>query len=78
MKISVVGTDYVGLVSGTCFAETGVHVVCVDIDQQKIDGLKNWQNFHSPIIPSGKNLLSLKNEKNINHRRSRFCRITSL
>lgn len=43
MKISVVGTGYVGLVSGTCFAETGVDVVCVDIDQKKIDMLNNGQ-----------------------------------
>lgn len=43
MKISVVGTGYVGLVSGTCFAETGIDVVCVDIDQKKIDMLNNGQ-----------------------------------
>ncbi len=41
MKISVVGTGYVGLVSGTCFAETGISVVCVDIDKKKIDNLNN-------------------------------------
>ena len=41
MKISFVGTGYVGLVSGTCFAEMGVITTCVDIDQNKIDGLKN-------------------------------------
>lgn len=41
MKISVVGTGYVGLVSGTCFAETGVEVTCVDINQKKIDDLNN-------------------------------------
>ena len=39
MKIAVVGTGYVGLVTGTCFAETGNEVTCVDIDQQKVDRL---------------------------------------
>lgn len=40
MKIAVVGTGYVGLVTGTCFAEVGLNVVCIDIDQKKIDLLK--------------------------------------
>jgi UDPglucose 6-dehydrogenase len=40
MKITVVGSGYVGLVTGTCFAEVGIDVVCVDIDQRKIDNLK--------------------------------------
>ncbi len=43
MKISVVGTGYVGLVSGTCFSETGIDVVCVDVNQNKIDMLNNGQ-----------------------------------
>ncbi|MCK5067235.1 MAG: UDP-glucose/GDP-mannose dehydrogenase family protein [Bacteroidales bacterium] len=40
MKIAVVGTGYVGLVSGTCFAETGITVTCVDIDKKKIEDLQ--------------------------------------
>ncbi|MCY2958783.1 MAG: UDP-glucose/GDP-mannose dehydrogenase family protein [Planctomycetota bacterium] len=40
MRIAVVGTGYVGLVAGTCFAESGNSVVCIDIDQAKVDGLK--------------------------------------
>jgi UDPglucose 6-dehydrogenase len=45
MKIAVVGTGYVGLVTGTCFAEVGIDVTCIDIDQRKID------NLHQGILP---------------------------
>ncbi|RNC89639.1 MAG: UDP-glucose/GDP-mannose dehydrogenase family protein [Allomuricauda sp.] len=41
MNIAVIGTGYVGLVTGTCFAETGVNVVCVDIDKRKVEMLRN-------------------------------------
>ena len=41
MKIAVVGTGYVGLVTGTCFAETGNHVTCVDIDEKKVEKLRS-------------------------------------
>ncbi len=43
MKIAVVGTGYVGLVSGTCFAETGNSVTCIDIDKTKVDKLSNGE-----------------------------------
>jgi UDPglucose 6-dehydrogenase len=43
MKIAVVGTGYVGLVTGTCFAETGNDVICIDIDKSKVDKLTNGQ-----------------------------------
>lgn len=41
MNIAIVGTGYVGLVSGTCFSEMGINVVCVDIDTNKINNLNN-------------------------------------
>src|SRR5512140_3294396 len=40
MKIAIVGTGYVGLVTGTCFAETGHEVVCLDVDARKIETLR--------------------------------------
>jgi UDPglucose 6-dehydrogenase len=58
MKIAVVGTGYVGLVTGTCFAETGNHVTCVDIDSNKVEKLKSGK---LTIYEPGLDLLFLRN-----------------
>ncbi len=60
MKIAVVGTGYVGLVTGTCFAETGNQVICVDIDQRKVDKLSSGQ---ITIYEPGLEKLFLRNQK---------------
>jgi UDPglucose 6-dehydrogenase len=60
MKIAVIGTGYVGLVTGTCFAETGNKVVCVDIDQTKVDKLSAGQ---ITIYEPGLEKLFLRNIK---------------
>ncbi len=52
MKIVVIGTGYVGLVTGTCFAESGNDATCVDVDQQKIDMLRRGE---VPIYEPGLN-----------------------
>ncbi len=66
MKIAVVGTGYVGLVTGTCFAETGNDVKCVDIDVKKVEGMKNGI---MPIFEPGLDLLF---ERNIKQGRLQF------
>ena len=60
MNVAVVGTGYVGLVTGTCFAETGNHVVCVDIDARKIERMKNGE---VPIYEPGLDLLFERNTR---------------
>ena len=60
MKIAVVGTGYVGLVTGTCFAETGNKVTCVDIDTRKVEKLSSGQ---ITIFEPGLEKLFLRNQK---------------
>jgi len=60
LKIAVVGTGYVGLVSGTCFAETGNHVICVDVDKKKVQKMKDGI---VPIYEPGLEILFDRNIK---------------
>ncbi|NVN96309.1 MAG: UDP-glucose/GDP-mannose dehydrogenase family protein [Bacteroidetes bacterium] len=66
MKITIVGTGYVGLVTGTCFAEVGIDVTCVDIDKVKIE---NLEKGISPIFEPG---LDPMIERNVNKGRLKF------
>lgn len=58
MNLAVIGTGYVGIVSGTCLAETGNDVICVDIDENKIETMKTG---HIPIYEPGLEVLFLRN-----------------
>lgn len=60
MNISVVGTGYVGLVTGACFAETGNHVICVDINAEKVERLKRGE---LPIYEPGLDVVFERNTK---------------
>jgi UDPglucose 6-dehydrogenase len=66
MKIAVVGTGYVGLVTGTCFAETGNDVICVDIDADKVEKMRNG------VVPIYEPHLDVLFERNINQGRLAF------
>ncbi len=65
-KIAVVGTGYVGLVTGTCFAETGNHVICIDIDENKVDKMRKG------VIPIYEPNLETLFERNISAKRLSF------
>ena len=60
MNIAIVGTGYVGLVTGTCLADFGNHVICVDIDQKKVEMMRNG---HVPIYEPGLEEVFLRNIK---------------
>jgi UDPglucose 6-dehydrogenase len=66
MKIAVIGTGYVGLVSGTCFAETGSEVICVDINEDKVQKLKNGE------VPIYEPQLETLFERNVRQERLTF------
>ncbi len=66
MKIAVVGTGYVGLVTGTCFAETGNNVICVDIDADKVEKMR------SGVVPIYEPHLDVLFERNIKQGRLAF------
>ncbi len=66
MKVSVIGTGYVGLVTGTCLAETGNEVVCVDIDESKVEKMRNG------VVPIYEPHLDVLFERNIKAKRLRF------
>ncbi len=65
-KIAVIGTGYVGLVTGTCFAETGNHVLCVDIDEIKVNKMRNGE------VPIYEPHLDVIFERNIKAKRIQF------
>ena len=54
MKIAVIGTGYVGLVTGTCLAETGNRVICMDVDEKKVEMMKRGE---VPIYEPGLEIL---------------------
>ena len=66
MKIAVIGSGYVGLVTGTCLAETGNDVICVDVDKEKVDKMRNG------VVPIYEPHLDVLFQRNIKQNRLKF------
>ena len=70
MNIAVVGTGYVGLVTGTCLAETGNNVVCVDVDEEKVNKLRKGE------VPIYEPHLDVFFERNLNKKTALYYQLS--
>jgi len=68
MKIVMLGTGYVGLVTGTCFSEFGYEVICVDKDNEKINNLEKEENPYEEIINAEFSIIQENKKNEVNPR----------